>query len=133
MNGHMLVVRYLWLWGAGHFLQVGDIPTIFNPLAFATWLRGLYGAGLDDFVWAYPPSMLFLALPAGHAAQHDMCAQSCKSDERSRTILHTMRTYEIRRNPDHHCWTGEGHDRGATGLRKEDPNCLQGLELHAEV
>src|SRR5262249_6548164 len=69
MNGHMLVVRdYLWLWGAGHLLQVGDIPTIFNPLAFATWLRGLYGTGLDDFVWSYPPSMLFLALPAGHAS-----------------------------------------------------------------
>src|SRR5262249_4262580 len=33
----------------------------------------------------------------------------------------------------HHCWTGEGHDRGATGLRKEYPNRPQGLELHAEV
>jgi hypothetical protein len=69
INGHMLVVRdYLWVWGAGHLLQVGDISTIFNPLAFASWLRGLYGAGLDDFVWSYPPSMLFLALPARHAS-----------------------------------------------------------------
>jgi len=69
LNGHMLVVRdYLWLWGAGHLLQVGDVHTIFNPVAFATWLRGVYGAQLDDFVWSYPPSMLFLALPTGHAS-----------------------------------------------------------------
>jgi hypothetical protein len=69
MSGHMLVVRdYLWFWGAGHLLQVGDVRTVFNPLAFATWMRGLYGAQLDDFVWGYPPSMLFLALPAGHAS-----------------------------------------------------------------
>jgi glycosyl transferase family 87 len=69
MNGHILVVRdYLWLWGAGHLLQVGDVATIFNPLAFATWLRGVYGPQLDDFVWGYPPSMLFLALPAAHAS-----------------------------------------------------------------
>jgi hypothetical protein len=69
MNGHMLVVRdYLWLWGAGQFLKVGDVHTIFDPHAFAAWLRGLYAAQLDDFTWSYPPSLLFLAVPAGHAS-----------------------------------------------------------------
>ena len=67
MNGHMLVVRdYLWLWGAGQLLKVGDVHTIFNPHAFAAWLRGPFGA--YDFAWSYPPSLLFLALPAGHAS-----------------------------------------------------------------
>jgi hypothetical protein len=60
------VVRdYLWLWAAGHLLAAGDVATIFDPQAFAAWNRARYSAQLDDFGWSYPPSLLFLALPAG--------------------------------------------------------------------
>jgi hypothetical protein len=69
INGRLLVVRdYLWLWGAGQLLKVGDVDRIFNPHAFGAWLRGLYGTQLDLTWWSYPPSMLFLALPTGHAS-----------------------------------------------------------------
>ena len=66
-HGHMLVVRdYLWLWGAGQDLALGNIAAIFDPPRFANWLRAVFGGDLNDFVWSYPPSMLFLAWPAGH-------------------------------------------------------------------
>ena len=67
MHGHMLVVRdYVWLWGAGALLRLGDISTIFHPVDFANWLRTIYGAQLDDHVFGHPPSMLLLAALAGH-------------------------------------------------------------------
>lgn len=67
MDGHLLVVRdYVWLWGAGQHLKAADVATIFHPAAFADWLRSVWGPQFDDHVWGYPPSMLFLALPAGH-------------------------------------------------------------------
>jgi hypothetical protein len=69
MNGHKLVVRdYVGYWGAGHLLKVGDLATIYNPLAFVAWLRDVYGPQFEGVVWGYPPSMLFLTLPAGHAS-----------------------------------------------------------------
>ena len=67
MGGHLLVVRdYLWVWAAGNLLRAGDVATIFHPIVFADRLRGLFGAGLDNHVWSYPPSMLLLAMPAGY-------------------------------------------------------------------
>jgi hypothetical protein len=69
VHGHLLVVRdYLWLWGAGQLLKVGDVSTIFDPHAFAASLRGHYGDQLFDHTWSYPPSLLFLALPAGYVS-----------------------------------------------------------------
>lgn len=65
-GGRTLAVRdYLWLWGAGRFLARGDVAGIFDPAGFAASLRAAFGAGLAPHMWSYPPSMLFLAWPAG--------------------------------------------------------------------
>ncbi len=66
-SGQQLVVRdYLWLWAAGKLLAAHDVAAIFTPDRFGAYLKGIFGQQLEQYAWSYPPSMLFLAIPAGH-------------------------------------------------------------------
>jgi hypothetical protein len=63
---HQLVVRdYLNLWAGGRLAAQGHIAVIFDPQAYATWLRSIFGPRLDLHTWSYPPHFLLLAFPFG--------------------------------------------------------------------
>lgn len=54
---------YTDMWAAGHFARIGQTDLFFDPPRFAAALRGMFGAGLPDQIWPYPPPALLLAVP----------------------------------------------------------------------
>jgi hypothetical protein len=61
---HQLVVRdYLNMWAGGRLAADGRLDVIFDPDAYAAWLRSIFGSRLDQHSWGYPPHFLLLAIP----------------------------------------------------------------------
>ena len=54
---------YTALWGAGHAAAVHAIRTLADPAQFTGTLRALFGPGIPDQIWPYPPTALLLARP----------------------------------------------------------------------
>ncbi len=64
---HQIVVRdFVNIWVGGRLATVGDLRTLFDPIAYADHVRTLFGARLDMYTWGYPPHLLLLAVPLSH-------------------------------------------------------------------
>ncbi len=51
------------LWAAGQATATAHPDTLASPAAFTAYLRDLFGAGIPDQIWPYPPPILLLARP----------------------------------------------------------------------
>ena len=61
--GAICVRDYLNIWAAAHLVSAGDMATLFHPALYQAWLRSLFGAGLPERTWSYPPTTLILTAP----------------------------------------------------------------------
>jgi hypothetical protein len=52
-------------WSAGHLAWAGKLQIIFHPGRFQHWLEHRFTFVHGARMWSYPPSMIFLVLPAG--------------------------------------------------------------------
>ncbi len=64
-RGALAVGDYVNLWAGGSLALAGRLDAVFDPASYQAWMRGVFGAGLDLYLFAYPPTMLAVALPFG--------------------------------------------------------------------
>ena len=50
-------------WTAGRMAATHAVDTLADPAGFTAYLRTLFGSGMPDQIWPYPPPMLLLAQP----------------------------------------------------------------------
>lgn len=51
------------LWAAGRAAGSGRWALLADPVGYAGWVRQLFGPGMPEQVWGYPPTALLLAVP----------------------------------------------------------------------
>lgn len=51
------------LWAAGQAAATGTLAVLANPGSFTAYLRDIFGAGIPDQIWPYPPPILLIARP----------------------------------------------------------------------
>lgn len=54
---------YTALWAAGRAVASGAVTVLADPVSFTAYLRGIFGPGIPDQIWPYPPPILMLARP----------------------------------------------------------------------
>lgn len=64
-SGALVVGDYVNLWAVGSLALAGGLDVVFDPTAYQAWMEGVFGSSLDQYLFAYPPTMLVLALPFG--------------------------------------------------------------------
>lgn len=52
------------MWAAGSAAMDGRVDLLFDQPAYAAWVRSLFGQGMPEQMWGYPPHALLLAVPA---------------------------------------------------------------------
>lgn len=52
------------MWAAGTAVNGGMTGLLFDQPAYAAWVRELFGRGMPEQMWGYPPHALFLAVAA---------------------------------------------------------------------
>lgn len=51
------------LWAAGRASATDVLAVLSNPISFTSYLRDLFGAGIPNQIWPYPPPILLIARP----------------------------------------------------------------------
>jgi hypothetical protein len=51
------------LWAAGKAAATGALAVLADPVSYTAYLRGMFGTGIPDQIWPYPPPILLLARP----------------------------------------------------------------------
>ena len=54
---------YTAMWAAGHVAAAGNFAVLYDREAFTATLRSIFGAGLPQQMWPYPPTILLAAVP----------------------------------------------------------------------
>jgi len=54
---------YTALWAAGRVAASGTVAVLADPVSFTAYLRDIFGPGIPDQIWPYPPPILILARP----------------------------------------------------------------------
>lgn len=54
---------YTALWAAGRAAASGTVAILADPVSFTAYLRSIFGPGIPDQIWPYPPPILMLARP----------------------------------------------------------------------
>ena len=51
------------MWAAGHVAAAGNFAVLYDREAFTAALKSIFGAGLPQQMWPYPPTILLAAVP----------------------------------------------------------------------
>lgn len=57
---------YSLLWAAGKMASAGHATALYDGPSFAAWREGLFGPGLQQLDWIYPPPMVALGMAVAH-------------------------------------------------------------------